>query len=1417
MTNSIAAQPIQNENASPSFMNKQNPAGGDPLVGVAAVKPSKDASATLKLKLKKSMLVEVSNKSTSSPVSNRPYSPEHYTAQSTDKLEDLSLTMKTIKRSASTSCAQRYEDDSVEGAEDNEDNGEDSGLPLQTEDSGKSMQRSQSDPQTSLVFKSKDGSIVGEKTQQLPAGSGIDAIKTKRSMKAGEGAGLDGILVEESSDLYCFFKSIRIKDVVALEYSRVMQEQGYDDVASLEDATEVDLELLGVKPGHAKRMKRAAEVKTKGVPSADEQNAAGDQPNFSKTVGGKVRGKSAGDSRSVLEKDLRRAAEIKSKGRAASAKRAVRKELTLKYDPAASVNDMDYAKQKLHAQAAKIRELEAKLAESDMDKDKQGKDEVPLATTTPTVTAGNKNPPLTAQERLQAHMDRKKEEEDRRSKGDEWEKPPPQESVVKKVKPNEALLDRLTSKNSVDRRERQKARDNAKKAVAKATAASRKAAPAVGDGIKSPVLNMRSKHGKDIAEAARRTAPTLGSKKAPLTAEEKKAALMSRLSLTVEQRRAMNKAQGGNSTDSKVRKALQGHKLKKKAFNMADEFSEGSKSKPDTKCETCGSTENCEEDVDNAGTFYCQKCWDDYEVDEGGEHGQAQQLQRQGGQNDVMKKKTTPRRSTSSLKELKNKPTPIETQGTETGLPASPPTKQEMVKQLKSPPPPPAGTEAGRIPNNLCIIHDNPQLANAVSAGMSCMIETKDPKNTKSGVRIILGKIEASTTVRDNERGTECLKLKDLIGYCVDTENVETRPNKDGTIIEYKLDEQGMVELSGESAAISVEAFLEGCKARVDVILDPHCEGGCWYPLKERHRKMAPQFKSNGVGYIRLGDDMSKNGVAFLSSDDCVSFFSSKNVSPTAESVGRETDFDDEVAARSDETGSSGTEDDDELDFGDEVINENAGDLIRKLQDSSAIGSNVASLKWHEKVDLITKLGKVVSLRRGRGEAGVVLTILQDIMNGKNVNVHVLRASVVSIGRIGWGLKDGLLGMASWRTIMIELLKLLKSKQVSIEAKQTLKMIHGRCFFLKNVLPLVGECLGLGKAGRVGGGGGKGKGGKAKDKAGKAKKKVMAGAATPKSGSGVGSTTEIIEWLGDAVEEERFIKKGTGLDSNVILVIANIFLSYVENRDVKCRRAAQDGLVSTLVLGVAGNFYDKLGILELIEGLKQTSAKIHGTIVKMMDEEVTNRAEEIMQETTGASGSASSGKRRADAAASTKATAVSDGYGDGSGEKMDGANVDVDEAAMKELKGRWNEVEYLLRKPVRSSEDIDSIVKEAQSGLFFLKKLDSESSRLGMLRGTLSRCVLPYDENTSTLDQANVANGPPAAEDLEKVDLEEEVLSKMRNGAVALRGLVRVKIADDNDLDLAALALQDVLVFFDKLVKQGSESKVKVMDLLKAL
>ena len=63
-----------------------------------------------------------------------------------------------------------------------------------------------------------------------------------------------------------------------------------------------------------------------------------------------------------------------------------------------------------------------------------------------------------------------------------------------------------------------------------------------------------------------------------------------------------------------------------------------------------------------------------------------------------------------------------------------------------------------------------------------------------------------------------------------------------------------------------VRKFLKG-DGRVDVILRPVREENIWFPYWEGARKFAPYFRSAGVGYLRLGDDMGKHGLAFLSTD----------------------------------------------------------------------------------------------------------------------------------------------------------------------------------------------------------------------------------------------------------------------------------------------------------------------------------------------------------------------------------------------------------------------------------------------------------------------------------------------------------------------------------------------------------------------
>ena len=51
-------------------------------------------------------------------------------------------------------------------------------------------------------------------------------------------------------------------------------------------------------------------------------------------------------------------------------------------------------------------------------------------------------------------------------------------------------------------------------------------------------------------------------------------------------------------------------------------------------------------------------------------------------------------------------------------------------------------------------------------------------------------------------------------------------------------------------------------------------------------RRLAPQFRSAGVGYIRLGDDMSRNGLSFISCD-ASSFLLDAGHAPSASSTGR--------------------------------------------------------------------------------------------------------------------------------------------------------------------------------------------------------------------------------------------------------------------------------------------------------------------------------------------------------------------------------------------------------------------------------------------------------------------------------------------------------------------------------------------------
>ena len=150
-----------------------------------------------------------------------------------------------------------------------------------------------------------------------------------------------------------------------------------------------------------------------------------------------------------------------------------------------------------------------------------------------------------------------------------------------------------------------------------------------------------------------------------------------------------------------------------------------------------------------------------------------------------------------------------------------------------------------------------------------------------------------------------------------------------------------------------------------------------------------------------------------------------------------------------------------------------------------------------------------------------------------------------------------------------------------------------------------------------------------------------------------------------------------------------------------------------------------------------------------------------------------------------------------------------------ELDQTWAETNLLLRKPVDSHENLQFIMASADAGLMFMEQLDDVSKSLNVSKGALSRWLLPYDHNTRIDEQAStpnsvVENMPMAL----RGKLTEKQVHYLVSGANNVRRLVRIKIADDNDLEQARTALITSVSFFKMLSQEAEQLKLSPFDLL---
>ena len=775
--------------------------------------------------------------------------------------------------------------------------------------------------------------------------------------------------------------------------------------------------------------------------------------------------------------------------------------------------DMDLTTAKellIRKQAEKIASLEAKLANAGINTSiSSDHDELMSASRNQSRggSADTYSKKLTPEERLNQHRQRKMQENKYREKTGVWDAPQQKKerNITKKVSENDDLVHKLTSDPT---------------------------------------------HRKKIDEDERRT------KRAVRRSVGEDAINMSPASSAIDRMRSDDSSYRQERRSSS-RRSSRGGDGNSVSFVSSRQHSNRSSR---ISCDTCGSTRDCEPDVDNPGVHYCKACWEEYEEDFDEPEVQSSQIVHR-------------------------------------------PLSRNQVAAIEEDP----------THHALWIVHDNPQLGDKISYSgprrMECMLETKEP-GKKNCVRIIVGDIDFSGKAkhsgignvdgRETEVGAECIRVRNVKGYYVDHNQAAVRLSRDKSIYEFHLADENAHLLTGKSATKSVGEFFKGCNGAIDIILDPQKDFGGWYPQKEASsggRKIAPQFRSKGVGYIRLGDDMSENGLAFLSSNACVSFLSSvasggrKSSSPhnalPPKPVSKKRDSEKSAPAAAPARGTSNSfhrqqprqqqkyESDDES-SDDESVEEvqQVSEILKQLQSADIQG---ASMKWKDKAELISHLGKGASKADGQHSRPAALNTIQDTLGAKNVNVHVLRSSLIAAGMIGVAMGGELVTQNSWKTIMIETLRLLKSKQCGSVAKTVLAQLHGRCFTLANCMESVSHVLGVGLAASS-----KGR-----------KSRVSMESPKPRKTSASScNSIEVIEWLAETTERERSMEViNPMLDRNGLSMLINLFFSHVDHRDQRCRKNVLDGLMHCVLYGVQRLELDLTRVMRMCSGLKETNPK----------------------------------------------------------------------------------------------------------------------------------------------------------------------------------------------------------------------------------
>lgn len=105
-------------------------------------------------------------------------------------------------------------------------------------------------------------------------------------------------------------------------------------------------------------------------------------------------------------------------------------------------------------------------------------------------------------------------------------------------------------------------------------------------------------------------------------------------------------------------------------------------------------------------------------------------------------------------------------------------------------------------------------------------------------------------------------------------------------------------------------------------------------------------------------------------------------------------------------------------------------------------------------------------------------------------------------------------------------------------------------------------------------------------------------------------------------------------------------------------------------------------------------------------------------------------------------------------------------------------VQMLLREPKNYQDNFDLLRNHIRIALGWYERMVSVSRDCGVPLGFLCRLVLPFDSNTDARDQSNVKCTIINSSD----SVSAHAVSELREGAIFVRKMLRVKLADEADM-----------------------------------